>query len=1184
MNAVTLDDKYTKASGRVYLTGSQALVRLPMLQRDRDRASGLNTAGFISGYRGSPLGIYDLALWQAEKHLKSHGIHFSPGVNEDLAATAVWGSQQVGLLGDAKVDGVFAMWYGKGPGVDRSGDPLKHGNFAGSAPNGGVLVLCGDDHGARSSTVAHQSEHALIHFGMPILHAANIQEYLDLGLFGFALSRYSGCWVGFKCVTDTVETSASVMVDPDRVRIATPTDFVMPPGGLNIRLGFMPLQAEQRQFEQRIQAAQAFARVNGIDGVRLGGGTHHRLGIVTTGKSYLDVIEALRRLGVDEHRAESLGIAVYKVAMVWPLEPVGITAFARCCDEILVIEEKRDVIEGQIAQLLYNLPEGHRPRLTGKRDESGLPLLSCVGELEPDRIMKVIASRYLRLNDDPGIRQILDEVVASGQAAAGFGAGMGGLMRLPSFCAGCPHNTSTRVPEGSKALGGIGCHGLATWMPERKTLALYHMGGEGAPWIGQAPFVDTPHIFQNLGDGTYFHSGLLAIRACVAANVNITYKILLNGAVGMTGGQPIEGERFEGELTAPHVASQLHAEGVRRIAVVSDDPAKFGNHAGFPTICTYHHRDELDAVQRELREWKGVSALVYDQSCATERRRLRKRGKIADPDKRLFIHPEVCEGCGDCGVQSNCVAIEPEETELGRKRRINQSVCNKDYSCVKGFCPSFVTVTGGKLRIRAEADAGSEAAQVAALPTPALPAVDDVFSILVGGIGGNGVVTVAAILGMAAHLENKPCSVLDISGLAQRNGAVMSHLRFAPEVALDHAARIPQAAADLVIGCDLVVAGGAESLGRMKPGRTAVVYNEFIAPTSSFALNPDMDFSNAKLVGAIRQRADAARLFGTDATGVAMKVLGNAIGANMFLVGFAWQKGLIPLAAASIDAAIGLNGNSVALNRRAFALGRLAAHAQSNSPLEGEVDAANAAAGEGYGAAFSLSSQARDTLGSLIASRAVLLSDYQNAAYAKTYVDFVDKVAAAENRVAGQDGSLARAVAQVLGKLMAYKDEYEVGRLFAGDGFRKHLAETFDGDYKLRFNLAPPLLARMDQRTGRPRKIEFGPWMAHGFRVLAALKFLRGTPFDLFGHTAHRRLERALIGEYRKLVEGLLARLDSGNYAQAVAIARLFDRVRGYGVVKEESLAQVRKELPTLRAEFDRRLSSAVTAPVREPA
>jgi len=1170
MTVISLDDKYTRTDGRVYVTGSQALVRLPMMQRARDVAAGLNTAGFISGYRGSPLGIYDLALWQAGKHLEANHIHFQPGVNEDLAATAVWGTQQVNLIGESRYDGVFAMWYGKGPGVDRSGDALKHGNYAGSAPNGGVLVLCGDDHGARSSTVAHQSEHGLIHFGMPILHAANAQEYLDFGLLGFALSRYSGCWVGFKCVTDTVETSASVAVDPDRIRIVQPTDFRMPEGGLNIKLGFMPLLAERQLFELRHEAALAFARANGLDAIRLGRGGRNRLGIVTTGKSYLDVVEGLHRLGVDDSGAAELGIAVYKVGMVWPLEPVKLTAFAEGCDEILVVEEKRGVIEEQIAHLLYNLPADRRPLLVGKRDEAGAPLLSSVGELEPDRITQVLAARYLRLNDDHAMRERAARYAPPEPGAAGFAAGAGALMRTPSFCAGCPHNTSTHVPEGSMALGGIGCHGLATWLPDRKTLALYQMGGEGAPWIGQAPFVDTPHIFQNIGDGTYFHSGLLAIRACVAAGVNITYKILLNGAVGMTGGQPIEGERFEGEVTAPHVAAQLHAEGVGRIAVVADDPAKYGQRVGFPGIATFHHRDELDAVQRELREWKGVSALIYDQACATERRRLRKRGKVADPNVRLFIHPEVCEGCGDCGLQSNCIALEPEETELGRKRRINQSVCNKDYSCIKGFCPSFVTVTGGKLRAREGGDASGATAPVTALPEPALPPIGDIFSVLVAGIGGNGVVTVAAILGMAAHLEGRPCSVLDISGLAQRNGAVMSHLRFAASHELDHAARIPLGAADLVLGCDLVVAGGAEGLGKMAPDRTAIVFNRFIAPTNAFATNPDLDFSDTRIVDGIARRADAARMFGIDATRIATTMLGNAIGANLFLVGYAWQKGLIPLSRASIEAAIDLNGTSVALNRQAFDLGRIAAvHPERAEAWLGE--------------ATRPSTPALQDLPALVADRVARLRRYQGEAYADRYRALVARVETAEKGVPGQDGALARAVARVYAKLLAYKDEYEVARMFADDSFRRYVSEAFDGDYSLEFNLAPPLLARLDKKTGRPRKMRFGPWMMIVFRLLSRMKALRGTPFDIFGYSTHRRLERQLIEDYEHLVDDLLRGVTAAKYDAAVQLASLYDRVRGYGVVKEQSVAIVRKEQEKRLVQFRESQPGSAASDARLP-
>ncbi|WP_321808838.1 indolepyruvate ferredoxin oxidoreductase family protein [Burkholderia sp. BCC1993] len=1170
MNAVTLDDKYSKTEGRVYLTGSQALVRLPLMQRARDVAAGLNTAGFISGYRGSPLGIYDLALWQAEKFLKASHIRFQPGVNEDLAATAVWGSQQANLIGKARYDGVFALWYGKGPGVDRSGDAIKHGNYAGSAQNGGVLVLCGDDHGARSSTVAHQSDHAMIHAGIPVLHPSTVQEYLDYGLYGIALSRYSGCWIGFKCVTDTVEGSASVVVDPMRLEIRLPDDFDMPPGGLNIRLGTLPLQNEKMLFEQRHLAAQAFVRANHLDGVRLGKRAGNRLGIVTTGKSYLDVLEALRCLDIDDERAEALGIAIYKVAMVWPLEPIRLGEFAQECEEIFVVEEKRPVIEDQIARILFNLRQ--RPLLVGKSDEAGAPLLSAVGELDPDRVMHAIAARYLRRHDEPRLRERMQALGAVRQWAAGYGSGQGQLMRMPSFCAGCPHNTSTRVPDGSTAMGGIGCHGMAVWLPQRNTMTLYQMGGEGAAWIGQAPFVDMPHIFQNLGDGTYFHSGLLAIRACVTANVDITYKILLNGAIAMTGGQPIEGEVFDGGMTAPRVAAQLHAEGVRRIALVSDDPDKH-QRGEFPALVSFHHRDELDAVQKELRTWPGVSALIYDQACATERRRLRKRGKLAEAAERVFIHPEVCEGCGDCGVQSNCIALEPEETPLGRKRRINHSVCNKDYSCVKGLCPSFVSVSGGRLRARADTPDEREAAIAAALPEPAISILARTFSILIAGIGGNGVVTVGALLGMAAHIEGRSCTVLDISGLAQRNGAVTSHVRFAADgssqAQSDHAARIPQGAADLVLGCDPVVASGAENLSKMAADRTAVVFNRFVAPTSTFASNPDLDFSDARLEQVVRNAADAERVFGIDATTAAIKLLGNAIGANLFLVGYAWQKGLIPLRRESIDTAIDLNGASIELNRRAFALGRIAAAdsermlawtAPTNAPPAGAID----------------------DLDSVIADRVARLRGYQNVAYAERYRALVQKVAEVENRIVNAEQSLSRAVASAYAKLLSYKDEYEVARLFASQDFRKYLHDNFEGDYSLRFNLAPPLLSTRDRSSGRLRKKKFGPWMLPAMGVLSRFKFLRGTLFDIFGYSGHRRLERQLIADYETLVAVLLQELTPANHAIAVALAALPEKIRGYDVVKERNVELVRAQQHDLLEQF--RHAGRAAARAVEPA
>jgi len=1130
-----LDDRYRLERGRVFLTGNQALVRLPLVQRRRDLAAGLNTAGFISGYRGSPLGTYDMALWQAKDLLDEHCIHFQPGVNEDLAATAVWGSQQANLLEGARYDGVFGIWYGKGPGVDRSGDALKHANFHGTSPHGGVLALCGDDPGAKSSSLAHQSEHALISFGMPVLNPASVQDYLDFGLLGWAMSRYSGCWIGFKCLTDTVESSASVGVDPERVRIRLPEDFELPPGGLGIRYGVMPTALEERLFEWKLPAAQAFARANGIDRVMLGG-PRPRLGIVTTGKAYLDVRQALDELGVDAARAESLGLSLYKVGMSWPLEPEGARAWAEGLEEILVVEEKRPVVEEQLASLLYNLER--RPRILGKRDARGAPLLPLVGELAPDRVVRALGDWLAEYA--PGF-----EVPACPGEAIAVQSAPSGLTRLPSFCSGCPHNTSTVVPEGSVAMGGIGCHGMAVWLPERRTLAVGQMGGEGAAWIGQAPFTDTPHIFQNLGDGTYFHSGLLAIRAAVTANVDITYKILVNGAVAMTGGQPIEGEPMAGEITTPEIVRQLDAEGVRHIAVVSDDIRKYPADA-FPGSVSVHHRDELAKVQRTLRELKGVSAIVYDQTCAAEARRLRKRGELPDPDRRIVINEAVCEGCGDCSVQSNCISIEPVETEFGRKRRINQSSCNKDYSCVKGYCPSFVSVTGAKLRKRASAgsDTGDDSL-FAALPDPGPADTSRPFDLYVAGIGGTGVVTVGALLGMAAHLEGRGCLLLDVTGLAQKNGPVSSHVRIADSPEDLHATRIAKGSADLVLGCDIVVSAGLEGLSKMSPERTTAVVNSHVAPTSDFASSPDLDLSSRGMEDAIRGACGKAHF--ASATRLATALLGDAIGANLFLLGYAYQLGRLPVSLPALERAIELNGRQVELNKRAVAWGRLAAH---------DPAAVEKAARPGLRDSETVAPPG--SLEERIAHREAFLTDYQSAGYAARYRALVDRVVEREQECAPGSTRLSEAVARYYAKLMAYKDEYEVARLYTHGDFRKQLETEFEGDYRIQLHIAPQVFFPKDEETGRARKVAVGPWVLTAFRWLARFRFLRGTPLDPFGWAAHRRLERRHVVDYEKTIDALLDGLSPDDLDLATEIASLPEGIRGFFDVKERHLEDVR--------------------------
>jgi len=1142
-----LEHRYARERGRVYLTGVQALVRLPLMQRRRDLAAGLSTAGFISGYRGSPLGTYDLALWQAKDELESHHVRFSPGVNEDLAATAVWGSQQANLFEGPRYDGVFAIWYGKGPGVDRSCDALKHGNYAGASARGGVLVLAGDDPGAKSSSIAHQSEPALVHCGIPILNPADVQEYLDFGLQGFALSRYSGSWIAMKCLTDTVDSARSVAIDPERVNIVMPGDFERPEG-LHIGWQNFPLAVEKRLYQQRLPAVQAFVRANALDRLVFPS-ARRRLGIVTTGKAHLDVLQALAELGIDEERAQQLGLSIYKVAMSWPLEPVGVRHFAEGLEDVLVVEEKRPLIEEQLARLLYNSPS--RPRLSGKTDERGAPLVPSEGELNPQTVEQALRGWLERRVPE------LAATLAGRSYAFAAPPTAGALARLPSFCSGCPHNTSTVVPDDSLALGGIGCHGMAVWLPDRRTLAVTQMGGEGANWIGAAPFTETGHIFQNIGDGTYFHSGLLAIRAAVAAAVPITYKILVNGAVAMTGGQPIEGEPLQGEITVPEIARQLDAEGVRRIALVSEDPKKYPSDARFPPGVTFHHRDQLDRVQRELRERPGVSALVYDQTCAAEARRLRKRGSYPDPDRRVVINELVCEGCGDCGVQSNCISIEPVETELGRKRRINQSSCNKDFSCLKGYCPSFVTLRGARLR-KAGLTPGADDtdALLASLPPPVAADASRPVNVLVVGIGGSGVVTLGALLGMAAHLEGKGCSVLDVTGLAQKNGPVTSHVRIANDPGALFATRIGAGAADLVLGCDIVVTSGAEVLSKIAKGRSLAIVNDHVAPTADFASHPDLDLSADAMQDAIRRGAGEDGFRFLPATELATALFGDAIAANLFLLGYALQLGRLPVGLGALERAIELNGRAVQTNLRALAWGRLAAH---DFPAVERVALPALRPAEAAPAT---------TLEAIIARRVEFLTAYQSAAYARRYAGLVERVSARERESAPGRSGLAEAVARYYFKLLAYKDEYEVARLWTDGSFRRQLEREFESWDRVELHLAPQIANPRDPDTGRARKWILGPWVFRGLGLLAKLKFLRGTPLDPFGWTAHRRRERQLIRDYEATLAELLAGLSPETHELAVEIASIPEQIRGFDLVKDEHLQAAKEKEAQLLAAF----------------
>jgi indolepyruvate ferredoxin oxidoreductase len=1161
LQEITLEDKYTLDSGRAFMTGTQALVRLPMLQRARDLAAGLNTAGFVSGYRGSPIGSFDQALWRAKEHLAAHHVHFQPGVNEDLAATAIWGTQQVNLYPDAKYDGVFALWYGKGPGVDRCGDVFKHANSAGTSKHGGVLVLAGDDHAAKSSTLAHQSEHIFKACCIPVLNAASVQEYLDLGLHGFAMSRFSGCWVAFKCVTDVIESGAVVEIDPHRVEIATPADFAMPSGGLNLRWPDGFLEQEARLLDYKVYAALAYCRANRLDRI-VWNSPRARLGIITTGKSFGDTLQALADLGIEETVARDVGIRLYKVAMSWPLEPQGARRFAEGLEEILVVEEKRQVIEYQIKEELYNWREGTRaPRVVGKFDDNGewsiaegQPagnwLLPAHYELSPSLIAKALAARFAKLGLERALGDRYRERLAFLEAKeAALARPRVSASRQPYFCSGCPHNTSTRVPEGSRAMAGIGCHFMALWM-DRRTTTFTHMGGEGAPWIGQAPFSECPHVFANIGDGTYFHSGLLAIRAAVASGVSMTYKILYNDAVAMTGGQHVDGP-----LDPAMVSRQIAAEGVGTIVAVVDKKEPLPSDMDWAPGVTVRRREELDAVQRELREKKGVSAIIYVQTCATEKRRRRKRNEFPDPPRRVLINEIVCEGCGDCSLKSNCLSVEPLETEFGRKRTINQSACNKDYSCLGGFCPSFVTVEGGRLKKGKAADPEGES-EFPPLPEPPTPSLDRPFQVLVTGIGGMGVITIGQILAMAAHLEGKGATVLDMSGLAQKFGPVMSHVKIAPTPQELHSVRVGTGAADLVLGCDLVVTSGTEALSKMNDSITRVVVNATVSPTAEFVKNPDWQLPGADLQGDIVAAAGEKNVEFIPAGKLATALLGDAIATNMFLLGYAFQKGWVPIAQVSLLRSIELNGVAVEFNRNAFLWGRRAA-----------VDLIEVERLGTPADVIPISQALSRSLDELIARRVDFLTAYQNTAYASRYRSLVEQVRGAESKL-GSDTALSEAVARYAFKLMAYKDEYEVARLHSDPAFMHKIEGMFEGDYRLKFHLAPPIFNKPDPITGEAKKSEFGPWMRVAFRILAKFKVLRGTALDVFGRTEERRTERKLIVDYEATVGELLGCLTHENHGLCVEIASVPEHIRGYGHVKRRHLELAKKRETELLATF----------------
>ncbi len=1150
-----LEDNLVRRDGRVFITGTQALLRMAIMQKRMDAEAGLATAGFISGYRGSPLGAVDQEAWRAASILKQHDIEFLPAINEELAATAVLGTQQVANDPQRTVDGVFAMWYGKGPGVDRAGDALKHGNAYGASPKGGVLVVLGDDHGCVSSSMPHQSEQALMAWSMPVLNPANIEEYTAFGLYGWALSRFSGAWVGFKAISETVEGGAVVRVGPTP-SLAPPADFVYPADGLHLRWPDLPGLSIESRMADKLDAVAAFAAVNSIDRlvVAAPGAT---LGIVSAGKAFLDLQEALGRLGLSPTRLDELGIRIYKPGLTFPLERTRLASFAQGLAEILVVEEKGAVIEDQLKSVFYNLPAGQRPAILGKTGLDGRPLLSATGELRPSRIAPALIGWLAPKWPDLALARHLPAFCRA-EALSNEGDS---VKRTPYFCSGCPHNTSTKVPEGSRALAGIGCHFMATWM-DRSTVNLTQMGGEGVPWVAASRFTKEKHVFQNLGDGTYYHSGYLAIRQAIAARTNMTYKILYNDAVAMTGGQPVDGT-----LTVPQILQQVVSEGAAHAVVVTDEPEKYDGIA-LPSGVAVHHRTELDVVQRQLRDMAGVTVLVYDQTCAAEKRRRRKKnkpGRVAfpDPARRMVINPAVCEGCGDCGVQSNCLSILPLETELGRKRQIEQSSCNKDYSCVEGFCPSFVSVLGGSLKKppAAKVGLGELEALLRKYADPVPCTFDKPFELLVAGVGGTGVVTVGALITMAAHLEGKGASTLDFMGFAQKGGAVMSHVRIAASTSALNQVRIDLQQADAVLACDLVVAAMPDALAVMRRGHTQVVANEREIPTAEFTHNPDATIRKDALLDKIHASCGADRTWQLDAQDIAAEVLGDPIAANILLMGYAWQKGLVPVGLAALMRAIELNNVAIEMNKRAFTLGRLAA--------------ADTAAVEQLTqpAARVIQFLAPKSLEDLLAFRAAWLANYQDAAYAKRYVQAVRQVERKEREIdgAGSKTPLAKAVARNLFKVMAFKDEYEVARLHADPAFRAQIGAQFEGDYKLEFHLAAPVVSRKRPGTDIPAKRRFGGWMMSAFRLLAPLKIVRDTPFDVFGYTEERRRERALRRDYFGSIDIIVASLTPENRAIALKIAQLPEKIRGYGHVKLASMDRADAEARALMLQLTTR-------------
>ena len=1123
MQNISLSDRFNLTKDQVLLNGTQALVRLMLTQKVRDQAAGLNTAGLVTGYRGSPLGSVDMQMTRATRQLNEHDIVFQFGLNEDLAATAIWGSQQAELRGEGRYDGVFGLWYGKGPGVDRSGDVFRHVNMAGTSTFGGVLAAMGDDHTGESSTVLHQSEWALIDAYMPIISPAGVQEILDFGLYGYALSRFSGLWVGLKTMKDTIEATAVVDGRTNRMSFITP-EFDMPQGGLNIRLHDTPQEQEVRIIDYKRFAAEAFSHANKIDKC-VWGKQGAKIGLVAAGKNWLDLIHGMSLLHIDQEQAEYLGLSLYKVGQTFPLDIKGFRAWAEDLDLIIVIEEKRKLIEIQIKEAIFDDRKGRRVYGWYKGGAGGAhqeELFPTTGTLDPNLIAQRLGEIFIEegLGTD-GIHAGLRALVAAQRADNAQDI----AVRLPYFCSGCPHNSSTKLPEGARAYAGIGCHYMVQWM-DRETTGFTHMGGEGANWIGEAPFSTRTHVFQNIGDGTYNHSGIQAIRAAVAAGSNITFKVLFNDAVAMTGGQG-----NDGDLSAQRVVEELKAMGIQDLAIVYDNKEDIDLRS-FPSNIPFYDRSELMQVQREMEKKTGVSSIVYIQTCAAEKRRRRKRGLFPDPDKRVFINTDICEGCGDCGVQSNCVSIVPVDTDFGRKRKIDQSSCNKDFSCLNGFCPSFVTLKGAQVKKAAITEL-----KLPDLPEAKLPEIKGTYNLVVTGVGGTGVVTIGAIMAQAAQLDGKGAGMMEMAGLAQKGGAVHIHCRIAQKPDDISAIRVTIGEADALIGGDLVVSAGAKTLGLLKIGTAGAVVNSHEIITGEFTLNTEFTLPSDQLQLAMKARL-ADRLYMFDASELARFTIGDSIYSNMMVFGSAWQRNLVPLSLKAIKGAIELNGVAVEQNLRAFDIGRWAALYPRD--VEDILKPT----------AFSLPKSAKDEIN----VRFEHLKKYQGKQLAKRYLTLVQGVS---------DDLVRQSVAKGYHKLLAYKDEYEVARLHLET--QRQVKREFEGDFKMTFHLAPPLISKMGV-DGRPQKKPFNEAMLPIFRLLKFLRFLRGTFLDPFGYSAERKRERALISQYEADIKLVLQKLNDQTRDSIIALAELPLQIRGFGPVKDANLNNALKQRDDLIA------------------